>query len=398
MNQPNCKNIVSADKLWNIALEFIERIDKDQKEYNLKLAYIVYKYSKISITAPGTLNNLVFLSCFYNVGKLNRNSLSQEFQSYLFLKYFSPLKEFSEILLLKNYKLPIVGNFRICQSFTDNYIKFGDKKIALEETLKEKDKYNIIDVANLKKLVKSTDFDYEFNSFHYKTEVYRIIAQSITDLNYRNNNFFLMLSSLFEMYSFETLNHSKTTAQIAYLLAVNLKVPPRRCKIIYIAGLCHDLGKVCIPLDILEKQGALTDEEFKQMQMHVTYTKEILYQKIDYEIIEIAYRHHERLNGIGYPNHLTHNQMTIDQEILQVADVMSALLMKRSYKEEFSWDNCIEILERQTAEGRFNSDIVNCLKESKKEIENIIKETLVDSENVYKEIEQEKIKYNQLEK
>lgn len=398
MNVPNCKNIVSADKLWNIALEFIERIDKKQKEYNLKLAYIVYRYSKISITAPGTLNNLVFLSCFYNIGKTNKDFNDSEFQSYLFLKYFSPLKEFSEILLLKNYKLPIVGNFRICQSFTDNYIKYGDKKIALEETLKDKDKYNVIDIVNLKKLVKSTDFDYEFNSFHYKTEIYRIISQSIFDLSYKNNNFFLMLSSLFEMYSFETLNHSKTTAQIAYLLALNLNVPARRSKIIYVAGLCHDLGKVCIPLEILEKQGSLTDEEFKKMKLHVTYTKEILYQKIDYEIIEIAYRHHERLNGSGYPNGLTHNKMTIDQEILQAADVMSALLMKRSYKEEFTWDNCIEILDRQTAEGKFNPIIINCLKDSRNDIENIIKETLVESESVYKEIEEERKNYYQLQK
>ena len=134
------------------------------------------------------------------------------------------------------------------------------------------------------------------------------------------------------------------------------------------------------------------------MKLHVTYTKEILYQKIDYEIIEIAYRHHERLNGSGYPNGLTHNKMTIDQEILQAADVMSALLMKRSYKEEFTWDNCIEILDRQTAEGKFNPIIINCLKDSRNDIENIIKETLVESESVYKEIEEERKNYYQLQK
>ncbi len=394
MTSPNCRNIVPADKLWNIALEFIGRIDNKQKEYNLKLAYIVYKYSKISVTAPTTLKNLVFLSCFYNVGKLNRGYENSEFQTYLFLKYFSPLKDFSEILLL-NSRLPIAGNFRICQSFTDNYIKLGSKEKALEKTLEEKERYNLIDITNLKRLVRLTDFDYEFNSCHYKTEVYKVISSTFFDLNERNN-FFLMLSSLFEMYSFETLNHSKTTAQIAFQLAENLKVPSRRCKIIYVAGLCHDLGKVNIPLDVLEKQGKLTDEEFKKMQLHVTYTKEILDQKIDYEIIEIAYRHHERLNGSGYPNKLTHNQMTIDQEILQVADVMSALLMKRSYKEEFSWENCLEILDRQTGEGKFNPVIIECLKNSREEIENIIKETLVESENVYKQIEEEKIKYNQI--
>jgi HD-GYP domain-containing protein (c-di-GMP phosphodiesterase class II) len=391
MKTPNCRNIVSADKLWNIAIEFIGRIDNNQKEYNLKLAYIVYKFSKISVTSPEITKNLVFLSCFYNVGKLNSNYEDTEFRTYLFLKYFSPLKDFSEILLL-NSRLPIAGNFRICQSFTDNYIRYNDKNIALEETLKEKDRYNFVDINNLKKLIKNTDFEYEFNSCHYKTAVYQVISTMIFNLN-EKNNFFNMLSSLFEMYSYETLNHSKTTAAIAYLLAENLNIPSRRCKIIYVAGLCHDLGKVDIPLDILEKQGKLTDEEFETMKMHVTYTKEILDQKIDYEIVELAYRHHERLNGSGYPRHLTHDQMTLDQEIIQVSDVISALLMKRSYKEEFSWDNCIQILESQVEEGKLNSTVVKCLKDSKDGIIDIITDTLKESDVIYAEIEKEKNKY-----
>lgn len=391
MKTPNCRNIVSADKLWNIAIEFIGRIDNNQKEYNLKLAYIVYKFSKISVTSPEITKNLVFLSCFYNVGKLNSDYEDTEFRTYLFLKYFSPLKDFSEILLL-NSRLPIAGNFRICQSFTDNYIRYNDKNVALEETLKEKDRYNFVDINNLKKLIKNTDFEYEFNSCHYKTAVYQVISTMIFNLN-EKNNFFNMLSSLFEMYSYETLNHSKTTAAIAYLLAENLKVAPRRCKIIYVAGLCHDLGKVDIPLDILEKQGKLTDEEFETMKMHVTYTKEILDQKIDYEIVELAYRHHERLNGSGYPRHLTHDQMTLDQEIIQVSDVISALLMKRSYKEEFSWDNCIQILEKQVEEGKLNSTVVKCLKDSKDGIIEIITDTLKESDVIYAEIEKEKNKY-----
>jgi putative nucleotidyltransferase with HDIG domain len=177
-----------------------------------------------------------------------------------------------------------------------------------------------------------------------------------------------MLSSLFEMYSAQTLYHSKVTAIIAYKLAKYMKIKNVRCKKIYVAGLAHDLGKVCIPLKILEKPDKLTDTEYNRMKKHVEYTKEILTFKMDYDIIEIAYRHHEKMDGTGYPNKIKGQNLTIDQQILQVADVISALIAKRSYKEAWSIEKTISILEDSATNNKLSLPVIECFKKNQVKI------------------------------
>lgn len=394
MQNVNCRSIVSSESLWIIAIEFIARIDRNQIDYNLKLAFIVYKFAKIAGIRGAKLRNLVFLACFYNVGKLYSKDGDGDpvFETYLFLKYFSPLNVFAEVLL-KNSKHPMSAKFLICKYYTDELISTKNKNEALKNVLEHyKDDFVGIDRLALKKLVAKTDFYYEINSLHYKSEVFGVISKMMFGL-FERNNFLIMLSSLFEMYSSQTLNHSKSTALIAYTLAKLLKLPKERQKNIYVAGLCHDLGKVNIPLKILEKDDKLTEQEYAKMKRHVSYTKEILTNKISIEIIEIAYRHHERLDGSGYPNKLKGDEMTIDQKILQVADVTSALIMKRSYKEAFGWDKCISILEKEVENGKFDKDIVECLKNNKNTITKVSNKILSETDKTYSKIKKEREKF-----
>ncbi len=394
MKNINCRSIVSSDSLWNIAIEFISRIDENQIEYNLKLAFVVDRFCKIAHIKRLNFRNLVFLACFYNVGKLYEKDHDGDpiFETYLFLKYFSPLNVFADILL-KNSIHPMASKFLLCKYFTDELILNNDKEIALKNVIeKHGNEFIGVDILMLKKLVLKTDFYYEFNSLHYKSEVFDIIDKMMFSY-LESNNFLIMLSSLFEMYSSQTLNHSKSTALIAYHLAKKMGLSNKRRKIIYVAGLCHDLGKVNIPLKILEKNDKLTDEEYKIMKQHVSYTKEILQNKISFEIIEICYRHHERLDGSGYPNKLKDSQMTIDQKILQVADVTSALLMRRSYKEAFSFDRCISILDSEVSNGKLDKDVVLCLKNNQDKIIKVTNEIMVESQKVYSKIEKEREKF-----
>lgn len=196
-------------------------------------------------------------------------------------------------------------------------------------------------------MYESGNIDYEINSMRYKTILFSFNSKTF-DNPIKKNKFILMLSSLFEMYSSQTLSHSKTTAFIASTLAKKLGLDETRQKNLYIAGLVHDLGKVCIPLSILEKDSKLSDEEFKIMKTHVLYTYEIIHNYLDYEVVELAYRHHEKLDGSGYPNSYNEKVLTLDQRILCVADVSSALLMKRSYKDAYSWENSASILIEET--------------------------------------------------
>jgi len=320
----------------------------------------------------------------------------------LFLKYFSPVKDYTIILLDQNktrISIPAIKGlvYKACKDYTNYLLKTNNKEEALKAILENKSEYKLIDIKALEILTKKNDLIYEFNSYHYKTIVYKYISKMIFS-GKEKNKFILMLSSLFEMYSAQTLYHSKVTAIISYMLAKEMHLKNKRAKKLYIAGLCHDLGKVCIPLKILEKPDKLTDREYSTMKKHVTFTKEILKNKMDYDIIEIAYRHHEKLDGSGYPSKLKGDQMTIDQKILQVADIISALMAKRSYKEAWSAKKTISILDEMVDENKLDKSVVDCFKNNQDKIIKTSEKLMTQAEKIYEKINKEREELNKCEK
>ncbi len=397
MLEPNCRKVVETKNLWSIAIDFMKNIDDKLMEFNLKFAYITYMLCKLSKVDYKTKKHLVFISCFNNVGKHyeGENASNPTVETYLFLKYFSPIKNDADLLLpeilgSKNPKNIIGYNkLKIAKKFTQYLISTNDSDEALRMIMQEDKKYGYLDIVALNRLVKKTDLFYELNSMHYKTVVYKFISKMMFSRK-EKTYFFSMLSSLFEMYSSQTLYHSKVTAIISYKIARCMKIDKKQCSKIYVAGLSHDLGKVCIPLRILEKPDKLTDREYSTMKKHVEYTKMILENKMDYDIIEIAYRHHERLDGSGYPNKVPGKCLTLDQKILQVADVISALIAKRSYKEAWSIDKTIAILEDNVKNDKLDIDVVECFKQNRNKILKASIQLMNQAEKIYNKMNEER--------
>ncbi len=405
MREPSCTSIVPAKNLWEIAIDFISKIDEKQMEFNLKYAYFTYKLCKLEHVPGRITKKLVFLSCFNEVGKLysNEKSSDTKIETYLFLKYFSPLKNYADVLLYENKKMKLSASYSdglrlaLSKKYTKYLFELNDKDAALDKIMEEKKNYQYLDIMALNNIVHKTDIFYEINSIHYKTVIYKYISSMIFGRSERIK-FFTMLSSLFEMYSAQTLYHSKLTAIIAYKIARLMKINNIRSKKIYVAGLSHDLGKVCIPLKILEKPDKLTDREYSTMKKHVTFTKEILKNKMDYDIIEIAYRHHEKLDGSGYPSKLKGDQMTIDQKILQVADIISALMAKRSYKEAWSAKKTISILDEMVDGNKLDKSVVDCFKNNQDKIIKTSEKLMTQAEKIYEKINKEREELNKCEK
>ena len=397
MLEPNCRKVVETKNLWSIAIDFMKNIDDKLMEFNLKFAYITYMLCKLSKVDYKTKKHLVFISCFNNVGKHyeGENASNPTVETYLFLKYFSPIKNDADLLLpeILGSKNPknIMGynKLKIAKKFTQYLISTNDSDEALRMIMQEDKKYGYLDIVALNRLVKKTDLFYELNSMHYKTVVYKFISKMMFSRK-EKTYFFSMLSSLFEMYSSQTLYHSKVTAIISYKIARCMKIDKKQCSKIYVAGLSHDLGKVCIPLRILEKPDKLTDREYSTMKKHVEYTKMILENKMDYDIIEIAYRHHERLDGSGYPNKVPGKCLTLDQKILQVADVISALIAKRSYKEAWSIDKTIAILEDNVKNDKLDIEVVECFKQNRNKILKASIQLMNQAEKIYNKMNEER--------
>ncbi len=396
MREPRCYRIVKSKNLWEIAIEFLGKIDTKLMDNNLKQAYITYRICKLRAIPYDIFSKLVFLSCFNEVGKFYGDQKSDEqIETYLFLKYFSPVKNHADAYMsdIKGHKMSIAPEeaviFKACKDYTKLLAKTDDKYQAFAQLKENIESYDQKTIKALEKLVNKVDLIYEFNSFHYKTVVYKYISRTIFSPKDKNK-FITMLSSLFEMYSAQTLYHSKLTAIVSYMLAKYMKIKHRRAKRIYMAGLCHDLGKVCIPLKILEKPDKLTDREYTIMKKHVTFTKDILDQKMDYEIVEMAYRHHEKLDGSGYPNKLKGKYLTIDQRVLQVADIISALIAKRSYKEAWDISKTISILEDMANNFKIDADVVNCFKQKQAKILKATRKFTEQADKIYEKINKER--------
>ena len=116
-----------------------------------------------------------------------------------------------------------------------------------------------------------------------------------------------------------TVLYTRGVMEIARELARIMDFPDETQSKIYYGAMIHGLGKIGIPVSILEKPGKLTPEDWPIMKLHVTPGEQIVDGCIDQEIIDIGMRHHEKLNGTGYPRGLTGDQLTKPQRLLAAA-------------------------------------------------------------------------------
>lgn len=127
--------------------------------------------------------------------------------------------------------------------------------------------------------------------------------------------------------------HSMNVALISRMIGRWLKMEPANLDVLTVAGLLHDIGKYRIPEEILNKPGALTDEEFALIKGHPRAGYEILKpQNMDPRIKKTALMHHERCDGSGYPSHLEEDNIEAFAMIVGIADVYDAMTAARSYR------------------------------------------------------------------
>ena len=175
-------------------------------------------------------------------------------------------------------------------------------------------------------------------------------------------NSVVMLLTKLQDHSPESYIHSVDVANKSVVLALALSINPEDIKKLYTASLLHDIGKLYVTKDLLHKQNATQDEQNTIRFSHIIGTKAILSQHFDPEFVKLASHHHERLNRTGYPEHLGGRKLDILDRILQVADVTSALSMKRSYKEPFTNEKVCEILDHLVQRGELDK---NCVEKAK---------------------------------
>ena len=179
-------------------------------------------------------------------------------------------------------------------------------------------------------------------------------------IEYMQNGLIYILADLVESRDKNTGDHVRKTAAYVRLMLGLLKennefpdeLTDEYIKNVINAAPLHDVGKIKVPDAILNKPGKLTDEEFVEMKKHTTAGKIIIENAMELtgetgylkEARNLATYHHEKWNGMGYPEGLKETEIPLSARIMAVSDVFDALVSARSYKEPFSFDKAMDII------------------------------------------------------
>ena len=158
-----------------------------------------------------------------------------------------------------------------------------------------------------------------------------------------------------------TQGHSSRVVQYSLAIAREIGIPEEDWDTLKVASILHDIGKIGIPDNILLKSGKLTDEEYDFMKKHPVIGDQILapIQSLE-KVRRVIYQHHERVDGLGYPDGVKGADLNPLSRILIVGEVFDALATKRSYKEAWNLDKIVEFF-REKSGSQFDPDVVNAM-------------------------------------
>lgn len=158
----------------------------------------------------------------------------------------------------------------------------------------------------------------------------------------------------------------------------------------FVAGLLHDIGKLGVPTDLLEKPGPLADDEFTKIKHHATLSLELLSAIPGFEkVAPWGALHHEKLNGKGYPNGLKAEDICAESRLMAVADVMTALTEDRPYRAGLTEEKTMGILNSMVDQGALDGDLVSLLNDHYAEVNEIRREVQSEAACFFKNLNEQ---------
>jgi HD-GYP domain-containing protein (c-di-GMP phosphodiesterase class II) len=367
-----------------IIRRFCNYIDPRLTEHGSHVAYIISRmlqdtgqYSKQE------LRDICFLAQLHDIGAYKTEEISRmlqfetddiwdhSFYGYLFIRYFSPLKELAPAVLLHHItwnfleqgdepstKLKVLSQILHVADRID--VSMSLEKRSWEETLQLITQgTNNVFAPHIVGLAAKLNFKDSIENEWRKDSEYFDFLTSIPLSEEETTEYLKMLVFIIDFRSHYTVTHTITTTSISYELGKLLSLNENQLNLVLCGSLLHDLGKIAIPVEILEYPGKLSQKAMGIMRTHVNFTEKIFGGSIDKTIERIALRHHEKLNGTGYPKKLKAEDLTTEERLVAIADIISALTGARSYKASFPTDDILSILTRMKNDGLLDESIVD---------------------------------------
>ncbi|WP_051280212.1 HD-GYP domain-containing protein [Anaerovorax odorimutans] len=382
MDEINKISVMESKDVINIIRNTLKLVDERLMDHGGRVAYILYNMLKHSNKYnEQEKNNICILGIFHDIGAYKtdeidkllkfetNNILDHSIYGYLFLKYLTPFGKMSEAILYhhmeyvkfnqinSDYKdIALLINLAdridiLLQNHRDN---FKTSEITIHSALK----FDPLHIEMFEKCYKETNLKAELLNGEYENKLQNFLT-NIQFTNEEINSYLIMLIFSIDFRSVNTVTHTIDTICVSMEIARLLNYNKKELAYIYYGSMLHDIGKIAIPMNIVEYPGKLNNNAMTIMKTHIDITREIIEGIIDQDICDIAVRHHEKLDGTGYPDGLKGENLTESQRIVAVADIVSALNGKRSYKEPFSPEKTISIIKQMRDGGKLCPKICN---------------------------------------
>ena len=300
-----------------------------------------------------------------------KNPWPHSVYGFLFLKYLSPMEDKAEVVLYHHldynrhnliqsrYKHTI--ELLSLADKMDTFLHLKEENLAPDYFVKYRDiKFSGAALDIFHRAQERYEITENLVNGKYREELQVLLAKRAFSEKYKRR-FLEMLVYSIDFRSEHTVIHTLATVNFAEQLGRLARLSGREMRDLHYGALLHDLGKIAIPISILESTGRLSDEEMKVMKAHVRITEMILEGVVDDSVLQIAVRHHEKLDGTGYHKGLKAEELTLPQQIIAVADILSALYGKRSYKAAFDKEKILDIMNGDADQGKINKNVVTSL-------------------------------------
>ncbi len=416
---------ISLENLMDIIVRSLNQMDAQLTGHGERVAYcMVHLLEKNPQFSDEEICKITWIVLLHDIGNFHDIGISdlvkKEYNTdfsharygYLFLKYFSPFAEYAPLVLFHHS-----SHDRVDASSMSEKLKWVTKCLQIFDTT---DLYHIRHpqitkqalLNYLKRLstiifseeaietieqlaVQSPDNSLPF-SLPPQEEIHEFLLKRLKRMDVTEHEEELLLRTLVNSIDFRshyTAIHCNIMVHVSDLLARLCGLDEKTCRSVHLGALLHDLGKISIPLRILESNGKLEGADWVVMQAHVNITEHILQGKVSDEVLQIAIRHHETLDGKGYPYGLSSQDLTLPQRIVSVADIVSALSEQRSYKAPFTFEKILNILDEMCANGKICPHVVGILKENREIVYQEIQTASTRAMGIYERIQKE---YNEL--
>ncbi|OEH85679.1 phosphohydrolase [Desulfuribacillus stibiiarsenatis] len=382
----------------------MDLVSQDIVNHHKRVAYIALKIAEEMNLRVKDINNIVLAGILHDVGALSfrERLFAREYEfsngnlhaevGYQLLKDFAPMQKMAQ--MVRFHHLPWKDGAG--QSFEGEEVPIGGHILHLAdrvEILINRREEILGQTENIVSIIQKGDStlycpsvvdafcglaDKEYFWLDIVSpNIEQILSQSTEISSIELDlmdilDFTRMFSQIIDYRSSFTATHSSGVGATAEAIARLIGLSERECKKMRIAGNLHDLGKLAIPKEILEKPDKLQVNEFNVIRSHTYHTYRVLDAIPGFrEITEWAAYHHEKLDGTGYPFHIKGEDISLGARIMAVADIFTAITEDRPYRTGLEKEKVLTILKKKVEENALDERVVTVLENHYDEVNDI---------------------------